>query len=80
MRISVDVDVELEQFDDDEIKDEALGRHLFQKSDLANEAKLLELMGILGLPDDLQGEVRDWLTKSVADAEALQRWLAWAGP
>ena len=68
MSVTVDID----QFDDDEILNEANHRGLFEP---LNEGDLLELMAKLGVPDEVQRPVKDWLSTPVADEKKLQEWI-----
>ena len=68
----VTIDVEISEFDDDEIIEEAKMRGLWEP---ATGDDLLELMDTLGVPDELKQPVKAWLSLPVATPEALERWL-----
>ena len=68
----VTVDVEIDEFDDDEVLDEALRRGLI---DPKREEDLLKLMKDLGVPPEVQQPVKDWLFTPVADEAKLQEWI-----
>ena len=66
------VTVDIDQFDDDEILDEVYHRGLLAP---LNEGDLLELMGNLGIPEEVQKPVKEWLSTPVADDTKLNQWV-----
>ena len=68
----VTIAVEISEFDDDEIIEEAQRRGLWEPADGDD---LLELMDTLGVPDELKQPVKAWLSLPVATPEKLQEWV-----
>ena len=69
--MSVTVEVYIDEFEDDEVLDEARRRGFIEPR---NE-DLVKLMTDLGVPPDIQQPVRDWLLTPVADEKKLQEWI-----
>ena len=68
----VTVDVDISEFDDDEVIEEAKRRGLWER---ATEDALFALMQTLGVPDELQLPIKDWLAWPVATPEKLKEWI-----
>ena len=74
-----EVEIELDDFTDDELLEEIRSRRISMAAatKAAADDLLIELQGY-GLPERLLDEVRDYLKRPEPDAAKLARWIAWA--
>ena len=70
------IDIDLDQFDDDDILEEARARKLVDSPrDVAGALKTLEEAGC---PSDLLAPLRAWASIPVPTPERLAEWKTWA--
>ena len=74
-----EVEIELDDFSDDELLDEIKDRGLsLEDVGKSTADDLLVALQGYGLPERLLDEVRDYLKRPEPDAAKLARWIAWA--